>query len=137
MKPQSLLTSKEFEAETKSIFKFLNFTLGMGLFMQTMTALQFPSPWKINLLALPLWIFFLFQVSKMPYSLIALRALASETSNKEAIENKKIIERQYSRGMLFKAPIMWIGLVFYIIVLINPLFPHAQPIKNFIHWIKY
>ena len=39
--------------------------------------------------------------------------------------------------MLFKAPIMWIGLVFYIIVLIYPLFPHAQPIKNFIHWIKY
>lgn len=121
------LELEEVKEKAKEIFQFANFTLGIGMCLCTITAIQFPAPWKINLILLPIWIFGLFYCGQSYQDL------------KKKLEKKEVKSFRcwYAKSVFTKAPILFFGYVFYTFILIYPYFPRTRVVVDFLAWIKH
>jgi hypothetical protein len=128
-----LLTEQEYAAESKVHRDWLNWVFGITTFLYAVAALQFPSPWKMCLLGLALWIpMYIHAFTSIPSSLGALRQLASEGSG-EAKDILRVIEsRHMGLRAVLKAFVLWASWILYISVLLS----FFGPPYDFILWFQ-
>lgn len=128
-----LLTEKEYSAEAKVHRDWLNWVFGITTFLYAVTALQFPSPWKICLLGLLLWIpMYIYAFKSVPPSLRALRQLAKEGDTECKALLKLIETKHMGLSATLESSLLWISWVLYIAVLLTG----ADHPLDFMLWFK-
>ncbi|KGD64047.1 hypothetical protein Y5S_02587 [Alcanivorax nanhaiticus] len=125
-----LIKEDEIRLEADKHSEFLNTALGLLTFTLALTCLSFDHPQRAAIICLGVVIPVYIQAWKhFPKSITALRELVKDTDDEHAKQLLRYLEGKYLgfRSMLTKNVLLWYGLIFYFLVLLD--FPPLEWLK--------